>query len=273
MFNYLDLGRFWFFIYDNVLRLNSEPAIKRFSNLIIVVAGFLKFSLISAGQLHSCVQTFVFPVLSFLCCFRFFLRALSCWPSVACFSKPELCLSAWGSLSCLSPCLYIFSFPCVFVELVGLGLSRGFKWHKDNFQIFVVHSFSTICSIPFSALFSLLILSWSFPSMIAYFVLRANRGASVRQPRYLFGLRIFCAFLAQMIQASRDSSQTLSPLNTFTKSVFSAKNSCVEHSCKCIMTCFFWGYRFVTEWTKRPAFYFSACLPLPLPVVSSLSLA
>lgn len=34
---------------DNVLRLNNESAIKRFSNSIIAVDDFLKFSLISAG--------------------------------------------------------------------------------------------------------------------------------------------------------------------------------------------------------------------------------
>lgn len=45
-----DLGIF--FMSDNVLRLNSEAAIKRFSNLIIGVAIYLKFSLINAGQLH-----------------------------------------------------------------------------------------------------------------------------------------------------------------------------------------------------------------------------
>lgn len=55
MFNYL--GQRNFFISDNVLRLNSEAASEGFSNLIIAVASFLEFSLISAGQLHSCVQT------------------------------------------------------------------------------------------------------------------------------------------------------------------------------------------------------------------------
>lgn len=54
MFNYLGLRNF--FISYNVLRLNSEAAIKRFSNLIIAVASFLKFSLVSAGQLRSHVQ-------------------------------------------------------------------------------------------------------------------------------------------------------------------------------------------------------------------------
>ena len=57
MFNYLGLRNF--FTSENVLRLNSEAAIKRFSNLIIPVAGFLKFSLINAGQLHSCVRAWV----------------------------------------------------------------------------------------------------------------------------------------------------------------------------------------------------------------------
>lgn len=36
--------------------------------------------------------------------------------------------------------------------------------------------------VPFSALFSLLFLSWSFPSLTAYFVLRTSRGTSARQP-------------------------------------------------------------------------------------------
>lgn len=45
-----DLGIF--FISDNILRLNSEAAIKRFSNLITGVAIYMKFSLINAGQLH-----------------------------------------------------------------------------------------------------------------------------------------------------------------------------------------------------------------------------
>ena len=123
-------------------------------------------------------------------------------------------LSTPGIFVMLMAASVLFSFPCIFVELGGLGLSRGYKWHKDNFQIFVLCSFSTVCSVPLSALFSLLILSWSFPSMIVCFVLRANRGASVRQPRHLFGLRIFCAFLTQMIQASGGSSQTCSSISS-----------------------------------------------------------
>lgn len=46
MFNYF---RIFFLISDNVLRLNNEFAIKRFSNFMIAVDDFLKYSLISAG--------------------------------------------------------------------------------------------------------------------------------------------------------------------------------------------------------------------------------
>lgn len=51
MLNYLGPWKF-LFISDNVLRLNSGLAVRRFSNLIIGVAIYLKFSLINASQLH-----------------------------------------------------------------------------------------------------------------------------------------------------------------------------------------------------------------------------
>lgn len=45
------------------------------------------------------------------------------------------------------------------------------------------------------------------------------------------------------------------------------------HSSKCSMTCFFQGYRFVTEGTKRPAFYFSLFLAASPPSFCELSLS